>query len=297
MTKRAVVIGINDYSVQGFSNLAGCVRDADAMYHLLIDAFLFDPAQVFIYKNQQASYANIVKALNYILKASEPGDVACLYYAGHGGLHPTSTAGTYYQTIIPASGQFITDFELRQAADQLRPSEVNFTVILDSCHSGGMIDPATPVGDVRTIALAQQFVATAAATMKTVVPFGIAVPDIATMSNNIHQVAPAPPATVCYTEEANREFVPGAKATLLAASRWDEYAGESSDHGFLTKAILETVNASNYSATHQAFHSALTTKVHNLANHEQHPVLRGQQNRMNESFLHGWTTSVPTPVG
>lgn len=293
MTKRAVVIGINDYSVQGFGNLGGCVRDADAMYHLLIDAFLFDPAQVFIYKNAAASYTNIMKGLNYILKASEPGDVACFYYAGHGGLHPTSTAGTFYQTIIPHSGQFITDFELRQAAEQLRPSEVNFTVILDSCHSGGMIDPAAPAGDVRTIALSQQFVSSVVSTMKTVIPFGIALPDLTTMSNNVHQVVAAPPATVCYTEAANREFVASAKATLLAASRWDEYAGETSDHGYLTKAILDTVNASNFQVTHQAFHSALTTKVTTLANSRQHPVLRGQTNRMGEKFLNGWTTSVP----
>ena len=292
MTKRAVVIGINDYSVQGFGNLGGCVRDADAMYHLLIDAFLFDPTQVFIYKNAAATHDNIMKAINYILKASEPGDVAAFYYAGHGGLHPGGAAGVFYQTIIPYSGQFITDWELRQAADQLRPSEVNFTVILDSCHSGGMVDPAASTGSVRTIALSQEFIATVTAAMKTVIPVGIVLPDIATLSNNVHQVQAAPPATVCYTEAANREFLPSAKATLLAASRWDEYAGETSDHGYLTKAILDTVNASNFTITHQALHSTLTTRVHDLADHEQHPVLRGQENRMGESFLGGWTSSV-----
>lgn len=291
MTKRAVVVGINDYSVQGFGNLAGCVRDAGSMYHTLIDAFGFDPAQVYCYLDRQASSTRILQALNWILRSCEPGDVACFYYAGHGGLHPTSTAGAFYQTIIPHSGRFITDWDLGQAAAQLEPSVVNFTVILDSCHSGGMIDPGDANQEVRTIVNGQAFLATMTATMKTVLPFGVALPDLDTWSNNVHQVQAAPRATMCYTEEANREFTPSAKATLLAASRWDEYAGENSNHGFLTDAILHTVNASNFTISNEDFHSALTPLVHDAAGHEQHPVLRGQANRMNQTFLEGFSDS------
>ena len=291
MTKRAVVIGINDYSVQGFGNLNGCVRDAQSVYHMLIDAFGFEASQVFCYTDRQASSSNILRALNYILRAGEPGDVACLYYAGHGGLHPTSTAGAFYQTIIPHSGRFITDWDLAQAAAQLQPSYVNFTVILDSCHSGGMVDFTAPTTDVRTIVNAQAFLETLTSTMKTVIPFGLAAADLATWSNNVHQVQAAPPATVCYTEAANREFTDQAKATLLAACRWDEYAGENPSHGFLTDAMLRVVNSSNFTISHNEFHSQLTPLVHNAAGHEQHPVLRGQANRMDGVFLQGFSDS------
>lgn len=291
MTKRGVIVGINDYSVQGFNDLSGCIRDADAMYHLLVDAFLFDPSQLFLYKDADASSSNILRALNYILNVSEPGDVACLYYAGHGGLHPDEPAGTFYQTIIPHSGRFITDWDLATAADRLEPGLVNFTVILDSCHSGGMMEPADLSGNVRTIALAADFISTITATMNTVVPFGIALPDLSLLANNVSQAVAAPPATVCYTEEANREFLDAAKATVLAASRWDEYAGESSDHGYLTQAMLEVVNASNFTVSHKEFHHLLSPKVHEAAGHEQNPVLRGQANRMDENFLQPWSTS------
>lgn len=291
MTKRAVVIGINDYSVQGFDPLHGCVRDAQAMYHVLVDAFGFDPAQVYLYTDRLASSSTILRGLNYIVSSSEPGDVACLYYAGHGGLHPAREPGVFYQTLIPHSGRFITDWDLWQAAAQLEPSRVNFTVILDCCHSGGMIDSSEPVGSVRTIALGQEFLQRLVATMQTVIPVGVSASDWSTWSNNVHHVAQAPPATVCYTEAANREFSAQAKATLLAAARWDEYAGESNDHGFLTKAILQVVNASNFTVTHSEFHSRLTSIVHELANHEQHPVLRGQANRMNDAFLRGFQDS------
>lgn len=291
MTKRAVVVGINDYSVQGFNNLNGCIRDADSMYYLLIDAFLFDPSQVYLYKDADASASNILRAINYILSISEPGDVACFYYAGHGGLYPVDPAGTYYQTIIPHSGRYITDWDLAQAADSLQPGNVNFTVILDSCHSGGMIEPAD-LTNVRTINLAADFITAITATMNSVIPFGIALPDLTPMANNVTQAVAAPPATVCYTEAANREFLESAKATVLAASRWDEYAGENADHGFLTSAMLDTVNASNFTISHKELHHTLTTKVHDAAGHEQHPVLRGQANRMDETFLQGWSNSL-----
>ena len=103
----------------------------------------------------------------------------------------------------------------------------------------------------------------------------------------------APLPTLCYDEDANQHFLPSAKATLLAASRWDEYAGESAGHGFLTKALLDTVNASNFRMGHEDLHSALTPRVHDAAGHEQHPVLRGQANRLQEAFLQPWTMSVP----
>ena len=51
MAKHALVVGINDYSVQsqlssqqvglGWPQLNFCIADADSMYHLLIESFGF----------------------------------------------------------------------------------------------------------------------------------------------------------------------------------------------------------------------------------------------------------------
>ena len=105
MTKRAVVVGINDYSVQGVNSLAMCVRDARSFYHLLVDAFLFEPDNILTYLDLKADSAVILKALRYCVAQSQPGDVICFYYAGHGSRlpHPTK-AGQFYEVIIPASG-------------------------------------------------------------------------------------------------------------------------------------------------------------------------------------------------
>ena len=295
MTKRAVVIGINDYSRQlrwpdgsrMWSDLTYCRPDADAMYHMLLDAFGFDPAGITLLTDQAASSANIRRAIAHMLAASDPGDVAALYYSGHGGLHPGGTPDTYYQTIIPATGRWITDWDLWQAADQLRPSEVNFTVVMDCCHSGGMGDPQPEGTAAKTAAVSQEMIATMVAAMRKVVPFGITLPDIETLSNNIQTVSEAPGPVACYPESANQEFAPLAKATVISAARWDESALESSSvgHGFFTKAMIDTVNACPFIITNRDLHSALHTRVHELSEERQSPVLRVQANRASHTFL------------
>src|SRR5207248_2968926 len=75
--KRAVVVGVNDYSTQfpdGQSNLAGCVNDASSMYHMLTSTFGFDPSQTYYYVDRDASRNNILQALRYITSTAEPGD-------------------------------------------------------------------------------------------------------------------------------------------------------------------------------------------------------------------------------
>ena len=73
MTKRAVVVGIDDYSVQGIRSLRVCTRDAKAFYHLLVDAFDFEPANILTYLDQAASSAAILQALRYCVTQSQPG--------------------------------------------------------------------------------------------------------------------------------------------------------------------------------------------------------------------------------
>jgi hypothetical protein len=292
MTKRATVVGINDYSIQGFNNLSYCVRDAQAMYHVLVDAFGFDPSQIWYYADRDASSENIRRALNYMLSISEPGDVACFYYAGHGGLHPVGT-NTYYETIIPASGRFITDYDLRQAADQLQPSWVNFTVILDSCHSGGMHDESETAATIRSVQYDASMIQRIVESMRTCIPCGVCVPDPSAFTNNVSNVRSSGDGLVCADEDPNQVFIQQAKSTMIGACRWDQTAGEDPKfgHGYLTEAFLEIVNASNFQIDHRSLVTQLEAKVGGFSSSTQIPQLRGQQNRMEESFLQGWSDS------
>ena len=299
MTKRAVIVGVNDYSVQGYRSLRFCVPDAASVYHLLRDAFLFDPQDLYYLVDANATSSRIRQTLRYVLTQSQAGDVVCFYYSGHGARrsHP-SNPKQMFETIIPYSGQHISDHEIFAAADSLQPSFVNFTIILDSCHSGGMHDESEKAELVRSPAfspeLLQQLTQCTA-----LFPCGICLPpqDRQTLANNITRVS-AKNAGIVVEEDPDRRLVKQSKSTMIAASNAAEYAREhtSVGHGLLTKSLLDLVNASNFQIEHRSLIGELASRVSTMMTQHfpgktQSPQLRGQENRMEESFLQGWRDS------
>lgn len=299
MTKRAVIVGVNDYSVQGYNNLRYCVADAATAYHLLRDAFLFEPQDMFYLTDANATSSRIRQALRYVLSQSQPGDVACFYYSGHGGRTPHPADPTQmFETIIPFSGQHISDHELFVAADALEPSVVNFTIILDSCHAGGMHNESEVARRARSPRFSPDLIAQLAQ-CRTLVPCGICLPPGSrqALAGNIVS-ASARNAGVVVEEDVNRRLVQHAKSTMIAASTAAQTAQEHEllSHGLLTQAFLDLVNASNFGIDHHKLIDELGTRVSArmaelFPGESQTPQLRGQQNRMTEDFLLAWKDS------
>ncbi len=302
MVKRAVVVGIDDYTVldpTGNSNLNYCVRDAQAMYHLLTTVFVpgFEPSQVYYYANSTATRENILRALRYITSVGEAGDVACFFFAGHGA-RVQGADGVFYETIIPYSGDWISDWELYQIADSLLPSFVNFTIILDSCHSGGMIDLLPDNASVRTIQFLQELTDAMVQTMNTLIPCGICLPHdrVSAIRGNVSNVTVGANGMIDLDWDPDKTLIQFAKSTLIAACRFDELATEdgSFGHGLLTQSFTEIVNQSNFQMNYHDLLDELRTRVQQKAQAlgvSQRPQIYGQQNRMEEDFLQGWTQS------
>lgn len=301
MTKRAVVVGINDYSIQGINSLAMCVRDARAFYHMLIDAFDFEAQNILCYLDTAASSERILQALRYCVTQSQPGDVICFYYSGHGSRlpHPRQV-GKAYEVIIPASGRWISDHELFLISDQLQPSFVNFTCVFDSCHSGGLSLEA----EAKSPPIEQTLADLITQTVNTIIPCGslLAPEDRIVCNNNVSglklengriDLDPAP----------NFTTVSKAKTTLISGCAPNElsYEGPASSavkNGLMTKSILDIVNQSSFKIDHRSLVDELGTKVAAYVNQlfpgegiVQIPQLVGQDNRMGQDFLEGFTDS------
>lgn len=298
MTSRAVVVGINDYSQQqslppGWSvgDLGGCVNDAQSMRDLLTNSFGF---QVTSYLTDTVATRDaIVQAVQLALSASGPGDVACLIYSGHGGRFPADPANPdrYYECIIPASGSPITDMDIYDLANTLDQSVVNFTLILDSCYSGG-IHEGTPdsVVALRSASYSADFVQTCVANMNTIIPCGVTLPPgAANMDGNVSNVTGQGNGVVCSVDD-NKSLVPLSKSTVIAACRYDETAADG-PHGALTQGLLNIISQSAPSLTYSAVIDQLRNDMQNNQHVTQTPTLLGQENRMTESFLAAWTTS------
>ena len=143
MTKKAVVVGINDYAPigNGGPDLNGCINDARDMANTLVICG-FTPANVRILTNQNATKANMISYLNWLLKGSVSGDSLVFYYSGHGtrvaNIGSDLEVDGLDEAICPhdyATAGVLRDDDFKALFDTLKPG-VNLEVIFDCCHSG-----------------------------------------------------------------------------------------------------------------------------------------------------------------
>jgi hypothetical protein len=212
----------------------------------------------------------------------------------------------HYEAIIPASGAPITDFDLFRLADSLNPSFVNFNVILDSCHSGGMHD-VDDIVKTRSLRMTQEYINALIRFLRTLIPIGVCIPPSSSvMNNNVSNVRTVDNERVDLDIDPNKTLIQFSKSTLISGCRYDELSwevggtGGAAGHGLLTQSFLDLVNTSNFTITYHDLIAQLQRKVSDkitsqiLPHHPgitQTPQLMGQMNRMEEQFLAAWNDS------
>ncbi len=290
MVKRAVCVGINDYSGRtDCQTLPDARPDGEAWAQTLPDAFGFDAANVTLLTDGSATRSAVLGALTAMLNQSDAGDVACFFFAGHGGRGVAADGTTYYESICCAdAGGDITDVEINQLANALQPSYVNFTLVLDSCHSGGVFD--APPAATRTQLWTADQASTFVQCCQGIVPH-VLLTDISTMVNNISNIVQNADGTLRMDINEGLNFSDAAKATLFAACRYDQNSGGTGTHGCFTQALLDTVNSSNFQVNHNDLLSRVRQAIGPYSS-TQIPQLRGRPVRLEENFLDGWNYSI-----
>lgn len=142
--KLALLVGINAYPDRP---LQGCVTDANLQQQLLIHRFGFNPKDIVILTDRQATRQGILTAFEeHLIEQAKPGDVVVFHFSGHGsrvkdpdkdppdGLNSTLVPIDYSQ----ATGNVVQDIMghtlfLLMSAIQTE----NLTFVIDSCYSGG----------------------------------------------------------------------------------------------------------------------------------------------------------------
>jgi len=225
------------------------------------------------------------------------GDVACFYFSGHGDRSQVPGRPTeWYETVVPYDGAaMISDQEINRLIAGLEFNRLNVTLVLDSCHSGGVYDVAPPQGS-RVAKWAEAKLASLIASCRTIIPT-ICAQSVEPFANNIQRIIRAAESATM-TVDGTKDTDETAKATLFSACNYDETAKENSSlgHGFMTKALLDTVNASNFRMSNTQMAGELRTKVgafvSKFGTSRQTPVLRGRPIRHEEDFLNEWTFSI-----
>jgi hypothetical protein len=145
MTKKALLVGINDYAPAGPGgpDLHGCVNDVKDFANTLgaLSIVPISGVSMRILTDRNATRQNILAGLKWLLSGATAGDVRVFYYSGH-GTYVVDTSGEETdnkdEAICPhdfATAGPITDDDIRAALAEMQAG-VNFDVFLDSCFSG-----------------------------------------------------------------------------------------------------------------------------------------------------------------
>ena len=142
--RSALLIGINAYL--HVRPLRGCVNDVEAMRTALVERFGFEPGNVEVLTDAQATRDGILAAFNRLVDRSATGDIVFFQYSGHGS-QMTDREGDepegMDETIIPYDSgrdpypnRDISDDEIFAWLRKLTARTDNVTLVFDCCHSG-----------------------------------------------------------------------------------------------------------------------------------------------------------------
>jgi len=138
----AVCVGINNYKSWSVSDLDGCVNDAkDFRAALLSDTTRWKSADVRIITNYSATETAVRNTIRQFANRAVKGDTFVFFQSGHGTQYRYTTRTALCMTDYSSwqRGAY-SDAEL--AADLARfRSGVKVIVVIDACHSGGLMSP------------------------------------------------------------------------------------------------------------------------------------------------------------
>lgn len=153
--KLALLVGINSY-LSPVPSLQGCKNDVLLQRELLVHRFGFNPADIMILTDAEATREAILAAFtNHLIAQAKPGDVVVFHYSGHGSLvqdpNPLRTPDCQQAQNCNLNGTLVAADAPTQTGDLLVLPQImgrslfflrnaiqteNLTLVLDSCYSG-----------------------------------------------------------------------------------------------------------------------------------------------------------------
>ncbi|CCD24979.1 Ca(2+)-dependent cysteine protease MCA1 NDAI_0E01630 [Naumovozyma dairenensis CBS 421] len=148
--RKALIIGINYI---GSSNaLRGCINDAHNIFNFLSQRYGYSPQDIVILTDdqqdpvRQPTKANIIRAMQWLVRDAQPNDSLFFHYSGHGGqtkdLDGDEDDGmddVIYPVDFQNAGELIDD-DMHDIMVEPLPQGVRLTTLFDSCHSGTVLD-------------------------------------------------------------------------------------------------------------------------------------------------------------
>jgi hypothetical protein len=133
----ALLIGINDYEDPGLTNLDYPIEDAQSLYDVLVEDYMFDEENVTMLKNARRKDINM--ALDNLARKVTNDDNLLIFYAGHGWWDENADIG--YWLPADAHKYYKTEwFRNSTLQDYIREINSKHTLLItDACFGGSIL--------------------------------------------------------------------------------------------------------------------------------------------------------------
>ena len=292
----AYLIGIDYYfpntipDAPNYKSLGGCVQDINHVEEFLKLKFGIPSKNIFKLSSTLSNnnnddnnnagpleapedwptYENMVSQFDKIIELTKKGDSVYIHYSGHGGRVPTNIPEKkgpkgLDETLVPMNigkpgSRYIRDIEVATIIKRMVDKGLLVTLVLDSCHSGGLTRGrggatvrGTSIVD-RTTRPGDSFVAT-----------------VEELSNNWKILSENSLSSSSQTRNIDYDasgWFPQSKGyVLLAACRPSEFAyeyafEENEKNGALTYFLLKSFANIDKNVTYRLIHDQIVAKIH-----------------------------------
>jgi hypothetical protein len=133
----AMIIGIDNYRDPGIPDLDKPISDAETFYNVITTKYTFEPANVKLMTD--ATYPQIVEALDYFGKQIGPEDNFLIFFAGHGVWESQADVG-FWLPSDATKGSKVAWFRNSTLRDYLREIRSKHTLLItDACFAGSIL--------------------------------------------------------------------------------------------------------------------------------------------------------------
>ena len=135
----AVIVGVSKYRDPNIPPLTLSDKDASDLYSFINERkSIFRKANLYLFLNENATRANVSKALRDDLKPAGKDDIVLIYLSGHGAADPTRPDEYYFITYdTQIDNLYGTALWMNQNALFRGIDSDKVLLISDACHSGG----------------------------------------------------------------------------------------------------------------------------------------------------------------
>jgi hypothetical protein len=151
--RTALIIGISRYADPAVTPLRGVEHDM-ASARTIARAMGVPETGMRVVRNAEATKAGLLAILRDFGERTREGTRALVYFSGHGTRYFDPEAGGCVEGLLTYDGQVITNAELAQATQAVGQRADKLVVMLDACHSQGVL----PAKGAETRALASALV-------------------------------------------------------------------------------------------------------------------------------------------